>query len=99
MIMVAPVFSASMVLPRVRILVSVTLTLILVPLIPPPPPVNLLSVEGGLITMQQLLIGIVITHERHALTQLPATARPVELPTGETTISATNLLRRQAIDP
>ncbi len=58
MIMVAPVFSASMVLPRVRILISVALTLILVPLIPPPPQVEPLSVAGGLITAQQLLIGI-----------------------------------------
>lgn len=58
MIMVAPVFSASMVLPRIRILLSITLTLILVPLIPPSPPVNPLSVSGGLITIQQLVIGI-----------------------------------------
>ncbi|MFK8029928.1 MAG: flagellar biosynthetic protein FliR [Gammaproteobacteria bacterium] len=58
MIMVAPVFSASMVLPRVRVLISIMLTLILVPLIPPPPPVSLLSVAGGLVTAQQVLIGI-----------------------------------------
>lgn len=59
MIMVAPVFSASMVMPRVRILISVGLTLILVPLIPPPPAsVEVFSLPGGLITAQQLIIGI-----------------------------------------
>ncbi|NNF15916.1 MAG: flagellar biosynthetic protein FliR [Gammaproteobacteria bacterium] len=58
MIMVAPVFSAGMVSPRMRVLVSVTLTLIIVPLVPPPPPVNPMSVTGALITVQQLVIGI-----------------------------------------
>lgn len=58
MIMVAPVFSAGMVSPRLRVLVSVTLTLIIVPLVPPPPPVNPMSVTGALITVQQLIIGI-----------------------------------------
>lgn len=58
MIMVAPVFSASMVMPRVRILVAVGLTLILVPLIPPPSHVTLFSVSGAIVTAQQLVIGI-----------------------------------------
>ncbi|MEM7081981.1 MAG: flagellar biosynthetic protein FliR [Pseudomonadota bacterium] len=58
MIMVAPIFSASMVLPRIRILISVALTLILVPLIPAPPAIDPLSINGGLVAAQQLLIGI-----------------------------------------
>ena len=58
MIMVAPVFSASMVTPRLRVLVAVTLTLIVVPLLPPPPAVDPLTVAGGLIVVQQLIIGV-----------------------------------------
>ena len=58
MIMVAPVFSGSMVPPRIRVLVSVTLTLIIAPLIPTPPQISPLSMAGAFVTIQQLIIGV-----------------------------------------
>ena len=58
MVMVAPVFSASMVTPRLRVVVAVTLTLIVAPLLPAGPTADPLSVAGGLITVQQVIIGL-----------------------------------------
>lgn len=59
LLMVAPVFSASMVAPRVRILVALGLTMVIAPLLPPvtsvPTP---LSLAGALLTAKQLVIGI-----------------------------------------
>ncbi|MFK7886274.1 MAG: flagellar biosynthetic protein FliR [Gammaproteobacteria bacterium] len=58
-LMVAPVFSASMVAPRARIMIAVALTIVVAPLLTPPQvAVNPLSLSGALMTIQQLLIGV-----------------------------------------
>jgi len=56
--MVAPPFSARTVPKRVRILVSLLVTLILMPLVPEAPKVDPFSPEAALIAANQLLIGI-----------------------------------------
>lgn len=59
MVMVAPVFSASMVPIRIRVLVSITLALIVVPILPVQAMgIEPLSVAGGLITIQQVVVGV-----------------------------------------
>jgi flagellar biosynthetic protein FliR len=58
LLMVAPVFSASMVAPPVRIIVAIALTLIVAPLLPPPVAVDPLSLRGAVLTIQQILIGV-----------------------------------------
>ncbi len=58
LLMVAPVFSASMVAPQVRIIIAVALTIIIAPLLPAPPAIDPLSLRGGILTVQQLLIGV-----------------------------------------
>lgn len=60
-LMVAPVFSASMVAPQARILIAVGLTLVVAPLLDAPQmSINPLSLAGGLMTVQQLLIGVAL---------------------------------------
>lgn len=60
-LMVAPVFSASMVAPQARIMIAVALTLVVAPLLEPPTiAVNPLSLAGALLTIQQLLIGVAL---------------------------------------
>jgi flagellar biosynthetic protein FliR len=56
-IMIAPVFGAPYVPPRVRIVLAALLTLIALPLVQQPQGVTLLTATGVVITVQQLLIG------------------------------------------
>jgi flagellar biosynthetic protein FliR len=56
-LMVAPVFGASYVPPRLRLILAGALTLAVAPLLPAITDVPLLSAAGALVTMQQLLIG------------------------------------------
>ena len=56
-LMVAPVFGASYVPPRLRLIMAGALTLAVAPLLPPGADVPLLSAGGALVTVQQLLIG------------------------------------------
>jgi len=60
MVAVAPVFGARMVPMRIRVVVVLALTWIILPLVPPVPPIDPLSLPGMLVTAQQLLIGIVM---------------------------------------
>lgn len=55
---VAPVFGARTIPMRVKLIFSLLLTLVVVPLLPAPPAVDPLSGEALLITVNQLLIGI-----------------------------------------
>jgi flagellar biosynthetic protein FliR len=56
-LMVAPVFGASYVPKRVRIVLAGAIALPLAPLLPPAPDIPLLSADGVIITIQQVLIG------------------------------------------
>ena len=56
-LMVAPVFGASYVPRRLRIALAGAVTLPIAPLLPPFPPIELLSVAGVAVTVQQVLIG------------------------------------------
>ena len=56
-LMMAPVYGASYVPRRLRIALAAAVTLPIAPLLPPAPDVALLSLDGVIITLQQLLIG------------------------------------------
>ncbi len=56
-LMVAPVFGASYVPPRLRLILAGALTLVVAPLLPAITDVPLLSAAGALVTLQQMLIG------------------------------------------
>jgi flagellar biosynthetic protein FliR len=56
-LMAAPMFSASYVPPRIRIVLAAGLTLVALPLIPRPAGLTLLSGDGVVTTLQQILIG------------------------------------------
>ena len=56
-LMTAPVFGAGYVPRRLRIALAGAITLPVASLLPAPPDIALLSVAGGIITLQQLLIG------------------------------------------
>ena len=56
-LMVAPVFGASYVPPRLRLILAGALTLAVAPLLPAITDVPLLSAAGALVTLQQMLIG------------------------------------------
>lgn len=56
-LMVAPVFGGSYVPRRLRVVLAGALTLLLLPLLPATAPAALLSADGVLITVQQVLIG------------------------------------------
>lgn len=56
-LMVAPVFGASYVPKRLRIVFAIAVTIPLAPLLPAVPDVALLSADGVIITIQQVLIG------------------------------------------
>ena len=56
-LMVAPIFAAGFVPPRVRLVIAGALTILIAPLLPAQPAVSPLSGEGLLITAQQVLIG------------------------------------------
>jgi flagellar biosynthetic protein FliR len=57
-LMVAPVFGAAYVPPRIRIVVALALTVLVLPIIPHPVGLTLLSADGVITTAQQLVIGI-----------------------------------------
>jgi flagellar biosynthetic protein FliR len=56
-LMVAPMFSANYVPPRVRIVLAGALTLVALPMIPKPQGLTLLSADGVITTVQQIVIG------------------------------------------
>jgi len=58
--MVAPVFSANFVNARVRIMIAMLLTFVLVPLLPPVPTVDPLSIAASLLVAQQIIIGVAL---------------------------------------
>ncbi|MCW9024340.1 MAG: flagellar biosynthetic protein FliR [Gammaproteobacteria bacterium] len=60
LVMVAPVFGARTVPVRARLVITVALTMIIVPMLPPAPVVDFTSPLAFLIIIQQILIGIVI---------------------------------------
>lgn len=57
-LMVAPMFSASYVPPRIRIVLALALTVLVLPVIPRPVGLTLLSADGISTTAQQMVIGI-----------------------------------------
>jgi len=59
MFVAVPVFSIKAVPVRVRLIFSVAITLVVMPLLPPLPDVEMLSYLGFLIAAQQVLIGLV----------------------------------------
>ncbi|ANB02799.1 flagellar biosynthetic protein FliR [Ectothiorhodospira sp. BSL-9] len=58
MLLAAPIFGAGTVPVRVRIVLALVLALMVAPLLPEPPPVSPFSLEGLLVTAQQVLIGL-----------------------------------------
>jgi flagellar biosynthetic protein FliR len=57
-LMVAPLFGASYVPPRVRIVLAAALTLVALPLIPKVDGLTMLSADGVITTVQQIVIGV-----------------------------------------
>jgi flagellar biosynthetic protein FliR len=57
-LMVAPAFGAHFVPPRLRIVLAIALTLLVAPSIQPPSGVVLISINGFIVTLQQVLIGV-----------------------------------------
>ncbi|HEY0683088.1 MAG TPA: flagellar biosynthetic protein FliR [Steroidobacter sp.] len=55
--MMAPIFGASFVPPRVRLFLAGAITLIVAPLVPPPAGVEVFSFAAVIVTIHQLLIG------------------------------------------
>jgi len=53
-----PVFTSSFINTRVRIILAVVLTIVTVPLLPAVPEIDAISINGVLLIMQQVLIGI-----------------------------------------
>ncbi len=60
MLAIAPVFGARMVPVRVRLVIALLLTWLVIPLLPPVPALDPLSAAGVLVTVQQLVIGLAI---------------------------------------
>jgi flagellar biosynthetic protein FliR len=59
MLMVVPIFGARALVPvRIRLGLAIILTILVAPLLPPMPAVEPLSLDGILITMHQVLLGI-----------------------------------------
>lgn len=59
MLIAAPLFSIRGVPGRVRLIVSVVMTLVVMPLLPPLPAIEMFSYEGFLVAVQQVMIGLV----------------------------------------
>lgn len=57
-LMVAPIFGAAFVPPRMRIILAGAITLLVAPLITVPATIEPLSIAGAIVTVQQLLIGL-----------------------------------------
>ncbi|MGZ8187244.1 MAG: flagellar biosynthetic protein FliR [Methylosarcina sp.] len=60
MFVAVPLFSLRGVPPRVRLILSVAITFVVMPLLPLFPPVDMFSYEGVMITAQQVIIGLSI---------------------------------------
>lgn len=60
LVMVAPVLNGNSVTPRIKMLLTLSLTALIAPTLPPMPAVPLMSAEGLLLTAQQLFIGIML---------------------------------------
>ena len=60
MLAIAPIFGARMVPARIRLIMALLLTWVVLPLIPAVPALDPLSAAGVLVTAQQLLIGLAI---------------------------------------
>lgn len=60
MVMTAPIFGAKSVPARVKLIVSLALTSVVVPLLPAMPQVDVFSLQGLYVTANQILIGIAI---------------------------------------
>jgi len=58
MISAMPVFSSNFIPVKVRLILAIALTLIIAPVIPPVPAVDAISIQGFLIILQQLLVGV-----------------------------------------
>jgi flagellar biosynthetic protein FliR len=58
--MVAPVFGAQFVPPRVRLVIAGGVALIVAPLVPSPPDITPFSAPGMVVTVQQVLIGVAL---------------------------------------
>lgn len=58
--MVVPVFGATPVPARIRVVLAGAITLLIAPLLPASPPVAAFSAAGALITVQQVLIGVAL---------------------------------------
>jgi flagellar biosynthetic protein FliR len=59
-LMVAPLFSATFVPPRFRLLLAGAITFLVVPLLPTQPQISPFSAQGVVITVQQLVIGVAV---------------------------------------
>lgn len=59
-LMVAPIFGARFVPVRLRLVLSLAITVVAAPMLPPPPDVPVFSAQGVLITVQQIIIGVAI---------------------------------------
>jgi len=59
-LMVAPVFGAAHVTPRIRIVLAGALTLVALPSLPPLQSFSVLSVDGVVTTIEQVLIGVAL---------------------------------------
>ena len=59
-LMVAPVFGAAYVTPRIRIGLAAALTLVALPSLPTPQAISVLSVDGVVTTVEQVLIGVAL---------------------------------------
>jgi flagellar biosynthesis protein FliR len=58
--MAAPIFGARFVPVRLRIVLALALSVLVAPLLPAPPPVAVFSIDGLLVTVQQVLIGVAL---------------------------------------
>ena len=70
LLMVMPLLGTRMATARVRLLLAVTITLVIVPVLPPLPAVDALSVASLVIILQQLLIGIALGFVIELVTQI-----------------------------
>lgn len=68
--MVMPLFGTRMVSARIRIILTLVVTLAIAPILPPFPHVDALSLASLIIILQQLLIGIVLGFVIELLTQV-----------------------------
>ncbi len=57
-VMAAPLFGSNLVPGRVRILLGLAIALVVVPMLPKAPPVELLSIAGLLLSINEILIGV-----------------------------------------